>query len=1136
MRRDKNLNKHKKKEKKNESDIKKMDGKFIKGEVKKEQKKIEKNLLKERKKKVSKYKIKKALLKDAFKEIKTTYKRFISIMLMALLGVGFFAGLRAASPDMVNTIDQYFKDQNVYDIEVISTLGLTDEDIEVLSNIENVETVYGTYSTDGIIKLDEKEIVSKLLCIDDVNKPKLLSGNMPQNDNECVVEKDFLSTTNKQIGDILEIETEKTETSIQGDEETDYLKNNTLKIVGTVESPLYISRERGTTNLGSGQINSYIYVTKNNVNSEAYTEIYIKLKDSDKYKTSSNRYEDYVEETKDKIEAIKEERQKARYDSLINEANKKIEEAENEFNSQKQEGESKIQEAEAKLQNGKNEIAQAENEIATNEKTANSRFAQGESQIKSAKQTLQKSEEEYNAKKAQAEESFAQAESQKEQLQISLNSLNQKLTEIDTKYNQIVEKLKDLELTEQEKQMLESAKTEIENNKSRLLPVKTELETGITTIENQISSGKAELANAKNQIDSAKSQITTQEATLNSTKASTNKQIANAKAQLESSKAEIQTAEAELQAQKEEFNQKIQEAEGKIIDAKEEVSKIENPVWYILDRNQNSGYASFIQDTESINNLSLVFPIVFFAIAALVSLTSMTRMVEEERQELGTLKALGYNKFQISLKYILYSSLACIIGGVIGMNIGFQLLPRIIWDMYEMMYTMPSIIISFNYENATIGIQLMYICIVGATLYSILRELTHTPATLLRPKAPKIGKRVLLERITPIWKRLNFSQKVTIRNIFRYKKRFLMTIIGIFGCTSLILAGFGLKDSISKILPYQYENIFNYDMQIAIKSSLEDSQKQSLIDELRNKEGVQEVTENYIISGTASKDGQEDIQIIVPKSAEEMKKVISLRELKTEEEINLDEASKDGVIITDKLAELIGAKEGDTITIKDTNDIEKEVKVSKIAENYISHYIYMSVEYYESLYGKAYTTNVLLLKDNNLSEEQEEQISKELVNKNEVSTVSLTSTIMRTLDDTMNSLNYVVIILIVSAGLLAFVVLYNLSNVNISERIRELATIKVLGFYDKEVYKYVSRETVLLTAIGIALGLIGGYFLNFYIIGTCEIDMLRFVKIIDPLSYLYSILITVFFTIIVNIVTYFALKKIDMIGSLKSVE
>ena len=258
-----------------------------------------------------------------------------------------------------------------------------------------------------------------------------------------------------------------------------------------------------------------------------------------------------------------------------------------------------------------------------------------------------------------------------------------------------------------------------------------------------------------------------------------------------------------------------------------------------------------------------------------------------------------------------------------------------------------------------------------------------------------------------------------------------------------------------------------------------------------------------------------------------MKKVINLKTLKTEDEINLDEECRDGVVITDKLAELIGAKEGDTITIKDTNDIEKEVKVSKIAENYISHYVYMSKEYYENLYGEKYSTNVLLLKDNNLSEEQEEEISKELVNKNEVSTVSLTSSIMKTLDDTMNSLNYVVVILIVSAGLLAFVVLYNLSNVNISERIRELATIKVLGFYDKEVYKYVSRETTILTAIGILFGLVGGYFLNFYIIGTCEIDMLRFVKIIDPLSYLYSILITVFFTIIVNIVTYFALKSVE---------
>ena len=512
----------------------------------------------------------------------------------------------------------------------------------------------------------------------------------------------------------------------------------------------------------------------------------------------------------------------------------------------------------------------------------------------------------------------------------------------------------------------------------------------------------------------------------------------------------------------------------------------------------------------------------------------MTRMVEEERQEIGTLKALGYNTFHISIKYLIYSSLACIIGGLIGMNIGFQLLPRIIWDMYEMMYTLPEFLVQFDVENAVLGLTLIYICIVGATLYSILREVRNVPAVLLRPKAPKLGKRVLLERVTFIWKRFNFSHKVTIRNIFRYKKRFLMTIIGIFGCTSLILAGFGLKDSISKILPYQYEKIFDYDMQVALKNTLTKEQIENVENTLKQNSKITDTVKSYMLSGTANYNEQkEDVQLIIPDDTESIKRVINLLDVETEEELNL---GNDGVIITDKLAQLLGVKPGDTITIVDSNDVEKEVKISKIAENYIYHYVYMSKEYYQNLYQEEYNTNVIFVKDDNLSETEEEEISKTLVSMNEVSSISLSKTIMQTLDDTLNSLNYVVIILIVSAGLLAFVVLYNLSNVNISERIRELATIKVLGFYDREVYSYVTRETILLTIIGIILGLGGGYFLNFYIIGTCEIDMLRFVKVIEPLSYLYAILITVAFTIIVNIVTYFALKKIDMIGSLKSVE
>ena len=1079
-------------------------------------------------------KVKKALLKDSVKEIKVGYKRFISILLMALLGVGFFAGLRATSPDMVNTIDTYFKEQNVYDIEVLSTLGLTDEDITALENIENVENVYGTYSNDGLVKLENKENVVKILAIDDVNNPRLISGNMPQNSNECVVEEEFLNLIEKQIGDTVSIELGEDETSSEDEETKPFLKETNLKIVGTVQSPIYISREKGTSQLGAGKIDSYIYVPKDNIQSEAYTEIYITLENREKYETGSNRYNKYVEEVKQNIENIKEEREQARYQSLIDEANQKISEAEEEFNTQKQEGESKLQEARNTIESSKAQITQAENEVIQNEKSMNSQFSEAEKQLKNAKEVLNKNEAEYTAQKAELETTFTQAEEQKQSLQNTLNEIVVNLQTVEEKYNLVLEQLKKPDLSETEKSILEKAKAELETNKQQLETGKAQTEAGIQTIENQVTEGRNQLASAEAQIESGKKQIQSQEKTLNSKKASAKSQIESAKAKIEESKKELEAGEAELAQSEAEFQSKIQEAEGKLIDAKEEVNKIENPTWYILDRSDNAGYSSFIQDTESIENLSIVFPIVFFAIAVLVSLTSMTRMVEEERQEIGTLKALGYNTFHIVFKYILYASLACIIGAIIGMNIGFQLLPRIIWSMYEMMYTMPSIIVSFNYENAMLGLSIIYICIVGATIYAILREAKSVPATLFRPKSPKLGKRVLLEGVTFIWKRLNFSHKVTVRNIFRYKKRFLMTIIGIFGCTSLILAGFGLKDSISKILPYQYENIFQYDMQVALKTTLTDEQRQNAITNLKENEKITDVVESKILSETAQNgENEEDVQIVIPESKEEIKKVINIIDLETEEKI---ECNQEGVIITDKLSELIDVKVGDTIKIKDSDGNEKEVKITNIAENYISHYIYMSKEYYENLYQEQYNTNVLFVKDNNLTEDEEEEISKEIIAKNEVSTISLTSNVLKTLDDTMNSLNYVVVILIVSAGLLAFVVLYNLSNVNISERIRELATIKVLGFYDREVYSYITRETILLTIIGIILGLIGGYFLNFYIIGTCEIDMLRFVKVIDPLSYLYAILITAVFSIIVNIFTYFALKKIDMISSLKSVE
>ncbi len=466
------------------------------------------------------------------------------------------------------------------------------------------------------------------------------------------------------------------------------------------------------------------------------------------------------------------------------------------------------------------------------------------------------------------------------------------------------------------------------------------------------------------------------------------------------------------------------------------------------------------------------------------------------------------------------------------MSLGFILLPKIIWMMYKMMYVMPEIQISFNIYYAILGLGIASICIIGATLYSVIKSLKNLPAVLMRPKSPKMGKRVLLEKIPFIWKRLSFTRKVTVRNIFRYKKRFFMTIIGICGCTALITAGFGIRDSIRIILPNQYGNVFNYDMQISLKTNVKEQSKQDLINELNNIETTKQISEVYYTSGKlTNKNNNEDVQIIVPKDAQTINNMIKMKDIKTGEQINIEKAE---ICITDKVAQLLNVKKGDNIALK-INDVEKNVTISNILENYVYHYVYMSKDTYEQLYDN-YNTNTLLVNNKEITKEQEEEISKKIMAKEDVGGVILTSSIMGMLDDTMKSLNYVVIILIISAGLLAFVVLYNLSNVNISERIRELATIKVLGFYDKEVYSYVTRETVILTIIGILLGLVSGYFLNFYIMQTCEINILRFSKIVTPISYIYSILITIVFTVIVNIVTYFSLKKIDMIESLKSVE
>lgn len=1077
--------------------------------------------------------MKKALLKDSIKEIRNTYKRFLSILLMAFLGVGFFSGIKATSPDMIDTIDQYYKAHNVYDIELVSTLGLTNNDIEELKKIDTIDNIQGTYEVDGKIEMDNKEVIAKVMCLNEINQPSLKEGRFPQNEQECVVEPLFLTANDKKIGDSIEIEIENI-TNDEG-EENSYLKQKQLKIVGTVESPLYISRERGSSSLGAGKVNYYLFILKENIHtSEIYTKIYLTLKQAKEFTTSSKRYEDYVEETKQKMEEIKEQRQKARQEELVAKATRKVEEAQNQLDTKKQEAEDKIKQAEEDIQKAKQEILDGENKINNNQKKLEQEFTNAEKQIKTAKNEIIKNEEEFKGKEQETSEQFAQLEKQKQDLQEKEKQIGQSVQQIKTQYNQVIEALKNPQLPPEQKQKLEQTKITLEETKKELEANQQQLITKITQIETGITTGKTELEKAKKQIEQGKQEIIKQENQLKITKQTTNSQIASAKKELEQAKNKIKKGEEELATNKEKFEKEITQAQGKLIDAKAKIAEIEEPKWYILDRYANIAYNGFIQDTQSVANIGEVFPIVFFLVATLISLTSMTRMVEEQRTQIGTLKALGYSKVQIASKYVMYASLACIIGALLGMGVGFILIPKIIWLMYQMLYEISDFSISFDLKYGTIGLVLISVCMIGATISSLKKELNQEPATLMRPKAPKMGKRVLLEKIPFIWKRLNFSRKVTIRNIFRYKKRFLMTIIGITGCTALILVGFGLGDSIRSILPTQYEKIFNYNLQINLKNGLEEEQKQAYVEKLVNQPQIQKAVEIYMQSTTVKKEEKkEDVQIIVAKEEEQLEGIINRIDKKTKEKVEL---KQNEICITDKVAELIGAKQGDTIVLQEGNQKEREVKIANVVENYISHYIYMTKETYEALYEEKYQTNVILTKNVKINEEEEDKLATQIMQEKEVAAITQIANNMKVLDDTMKSLNYVVVVLIVLAGLLAFVVLYNLSNVNISERIRELATIKVLGFYDKEVYSYVTRETVLLTIIGIAFGLIGGYFLSSFIMGTCETNMLRFSKQIQPISYVYASAITVIFTMIVNLVTYFALKKINMIESLKSIE
>lgn len=1111
--------------------------------------------------------------KDFYMEIKKSPGRFLSILFIVALGVAFFSGIRASEPDMRLSGDSYFDASRLMDIKALSTYGVTEKDVRAMEQVDGVALAEGAYSADFLYNTaDEQQVLHVMSLQEHMNQVKVSEGRLPEKSGECMADDEG----GFKLGDKITLH------SGTEDPVSDTLKTDTLEVVGLGNSPCYLSYGRGSATVGDGSVSAFLAVPEDTFALDVYTEVYLQVEGAEGLLAFTDAYDERIEEVLENVEDITEERAGARRQEIIDEANEELEEAREELAKGKAD-------ADAELADAAGKIADAEKELAD----AKAQIADGRVQIENAKATLYSKQTElddartqyyagleklsdgkaqYESGKTRYEEGKAAFEAERPEAEAKIeegrqglgifreeldkgwagvSELNRQIEGIeaaplppdDPGYSEWVGKLEGLkaqaqELTDnlsaQESQYAASA-AELDASVLKL----QEAEAQLTQTKESLDAAKAELDTVEAELAGVPAELDSGQAQINSGWEELNAQ----EAELDSGEAEIVTNEAKLADAKEEYEEgkkeaeeEIAEAEKEIADAEEEISDIELPKWYVYDRSTLIEYSGFGENAERLGAIGRVFPVLFFLVAALISLTSMTRMVEEQRTSIGTMKALGYSKAAIASKYIGYALLATVGGSIIGVLLGEKILPYIIVYAYGILYRhLPAILVPYEWGYAAIASGAAVFCTMFATIIACYKELAAQPAILMRPPAPKNGRRVFLERIGIVWRHLNFTWKSTVRNLMRYKKRFFMTIFGIGGCMALMLVGFGLKDSCYEIAELQYAEIQFYDGSVYLESDITEKQRKEIAALMKKEENIERFMDADMQSITLVNGKKERSAYgCVFEDVENIPKFVDFHDRKSKEQYLL---SDEGVIVSEKTAKLLGVKEGDTAEIKDEENGNKEVRIEHICENYMGHYIYFTPAYYEKVYGEKpeYNSVFFSVKEDCPSKEMEEA-GKHILKLDGALSVSYTHDIEKQLDDMLRSLNLVIIVLIISAGMLAFVVLYNLNTVNIAERKRELATLKVLGFYNGEVAQYVYRENILLTFLGAVVGVVLGKFLHLFIIETVEVDSAMFGRNINPPSFIYSLVLTVAFSMLINGVMYFKLKKIDMVESLKSIE
>ena len=1153
--------------------------------------------------------------KNIFRTIKSSLSRFLAIFAIVSLGVGFLAGLLASPIDMRLSADRYYDDTEMYDLRIVSTLGLTEDDLTKVRETEGVESVLPVHDEDLVLLTpDGDSHTSRVHTLPTVNDPAmnnvfLQTGRMPEKAGECIViETKSFAAEHDWIGQTLTPEQE------DDSEESDSGLISPLTVVGTAKTAVYLSMEQEHTTVGTGTVGLIVYTLDESIDRDIYTGFYLTLTGAKKLDSFSSEYKDMADAMAEALEELGEERADIRYHEIVDEAEEKLDEARKEYEDKKAEVKQELADAKQELDEGEQEIidnektlADAKAEIDRNQQRLTDSRAEyrrqtaaaqaqiddgyeqirkyqaqldeGKKQIDAVREPLEKSQKELDEGKKQ----LSAAKRQLDETEANLNSLDAAkatfwqaasvvglpaedtsdrgtltaLSQLEVLYPQVAEQFAPLRTglealaaqgtdTAGARAALEAGKVGLAGQEAELAGAQAQLDAAFAELATQskpLEEQQAKLDEQKAELDRSASELRQAQIAAQSEFAAADRELAEARAQYEDGLKQLEEARQKLEDGKQEYEDGKAEADEKLADAEEELKDAESQLreleegqWYVFARDGNAAYASYDSNAEKIGAIATVFPAFFFLVAALVALTTMTRMVEEERQLIGTMKALGYSSGKIAAKYLLYAACASLLGSVFGLAVGMRVFPYIIINAYNIMYDIPKAVTPFNFPYALFSAATAILCTMLATYSACRVELKTAPSQLMLPKAPKAGKRVFLEYITPLWKRLKFTQKVTARNLLRYKKRFFMTSIGIAGCTALLVTGFGVNDSVSNIVTLQYKELNQYQLMVGIKdeSALDGRELRNILADEAAVSGHLAVSQEEGQMVPKRGDPLDSVTIFVPSDIDAMKEYFNFRHRTDSDPVIFRE---DSVIITEKLSERQHLSVGDDITLTNQDGKEATLTVTDICENYTLHYLYLSPAAYEKAFGQTVENNLLLCKlAEGTTHKDEDVLSTRLLSCRDVAAVRFTTELSDSFDNSIQGIHAIVLVIIVCAGALAFVVLYNLTNINISERVKEIATIKVLGFYDTEVSAYIYRENAVLTLLGTAVGLVLGIFLHQFVVRTAEIDMVMFGRAVFPLSYVWSALLTVFFSVLVNLVMHRRLKKISMVESMKAPE